>query len=341
MANGVGKRIRQWFAAVVVIALFAGLIAAYFNRTAINDSFAAWGFTPSGRIAAIHHAIDLTPEGDRIFLASRPTVGGREEFSKWCANVDHSEHGHVLGCYADKRIHLFEVTDERLAGIVEVTAAHELLHAAFARLSTSERTRISKELRAEYERYAAVDPDFAERMSVYSHLSATGFANELHSVFGTEIGELSPELEQHYARWLGDRAGIVQMHESYRSVFNELTAQVKSLTAELEELRADIEKRNAAYDDDVRRFNTDATDFKARNERYEFSGNEELFNEIRADLLRRQTELGERLAALQADTERFNEMREQLLALNSVSVELNSALDSSLPTPTARPESEE
>lgn len=337
MGSGVGKRIGRWFAAVLTMALLAGIVVAYLHRGEIRDYFAAAGFTPSKRIVEVQQEIDLTPAGERIFLASRPTIGGREEFSEWCAKVDHSEQGHVLGCYTDSRIRLFEVTDERLAGIVEVTAAHELLHAVFGRMTAGERERVSKELRSEYARLAEKNPELEERMGVYSKLSAASFANELHSVLGTEIADLSPELEEHYARWLGDRAGIVQLYESYRSVFEDLTAQVKSLSAELEALRADIEKRNAAYDEDVRRFNADANDFKARNERYEFSGNEALFDEIRSDLLRRQAELGERLAALQADTKRFNEMREELIALNSVSVELNSALDSSLPTPTERP----
>ena len=35
----------------------------------------------------------------------------------------------VLGCYANREISIFNVTDQRLDGIREVTAAHEMLHA--------------------------------------------------------------------------------------------------------------------------------------------------------------------------------------------------------------------
>lgn len=341
MRKGVGKRIGQWIAAVLSIALVAGAVIAYLHRGEIRDAITASTFSPSKRIVEIQHELDLTPIGERIYLASQPTIGGREEFSKWCAKVEHSEEGHVLGCYSDDRIRLFEVTDERLTGIVEVTAAHELLHAVFARMSDTERAQISKELRAVYDRRAAEDSAFKERMSVYSQLSAKGFANELHSVLGTEMGDLPKELENHYAKWLGDRAQVVQWYESYRSVFTEITEQVKSLSAELEALRADIEQRNTAYDQAVRQFNADATDFKERNARYEFSNNEALFNEIRTSLMQRQKALEATLSEIQADTDRFNIMREQLIALNATSVELNAVLDSSLPTPTERPESEE
>ena len=98
----------------------------------------------------------------------------------------------MLGCFADRRIRLFEVTDERLTGVVETTAAHELLHASWVRLSRDERASLSETLIAEYEERAKVDEDFKQRMSVYESLSRSAFANELHSVFGTEVGELSP-----------------------------------------------------------------------------------------------------------------------------------------------------
>ncbi len=337
MAGSAGKRIARVIAVVVVLILGIGAIVAYEFRTEIRDHFTAVGFEPTQRVEGIQEAIALTTSGDRVFLASRPTIGDREQFSTWCADVDHSEEGHVLGCFAENRIRLFDVTDERLSGVVEVTAAHELLHATYSRLSASEREHLSEELNEAYESLIADDPTLEERMSVYAQLPATAFANELHSVLGTEVRNLPDALEAHYEQWFTNRAKIVDWYDSYHSVFTELTERANALSAELEALRTDIEQRSADYDAAVRQFNADAAEFKARNERFEFDGQPELFNQLRAELLARQDALGQTLSGLQADTDRFNELREQLIELNDVSIQLNDVLDSTLPTPTEEP----
>ncbi|GAA1319727.1 hypothetical protein ACFSWE_05755 [Leucobacter albus] len=336
MAKSVGKRIAQGVAVALTLAIAAGGVIAYSNRGAIQDHFLAAGFEPSDRIAQIQEEIKLNPTGERIFLASQPTIGGRDVFNRWCAGVDHTEEGHVLGCYADRRIRLFEVTDERLTGVVETTAAHELLHASWARMSQDDRATVSRQLIAEYDALAATDAEFKQRMSVYESLSKPAFANELHSVFGTEVRELSPELESHYAKWFTDRSVVVDWYDGYHGVFIELTAEAERLSTELEALRADIEQRSANYDIAVQQFNADAADFKLRNEQYEFSGNKPLFDSIRGQLLDRQEGLDAVRREIQADTDRFNDLRAQLVELNDVSLELNDVLDSTLAEPQER-----
>lgn len=331
----------KWVTVALLASLTVGAAVAYVYRGDIRDAIVASTFEASPRVDEIAKAIDPTPLGQRTFFASQPTIGGREQFAEWCAGVDHSEQGHVLGCFANRKIHLFEVTDERLHGIVEVTAAHELLHAAFSRLGESERLALSKSLRATYEELTTADPELKERMSVYEQLSDTAFANELHSVFGTEVSALPAELEEHYAKYFDDRQSILDMYDSYHSVFTELTARAEALGSELEALRADIEARTNVYDDAVRQFNDDAAEFKARNERYEFSGKKELFDATRDELMRRQAELESQLEGLRADTDRFNSLREELIALNDVSTQLNEVLDSQLPAPTTRPDQSE
>ena len=341
MAESLGKRVGKWIAFALVLIVAAGGVVAYACRGEISDYFLASSFEPSKRITELQHEIALTPTGDRVFLASQPTIGGRDQFSQWCSEVEHTEQGHVLGCFADRRIRLFEVTDERLQGVVETTAAHELLHAVFTRLSDGDRTALSKKLEREYQVLAEKDPEFKERMSLYEGLSKASFANELHSVLGTEVADLPQDLEEHYAHWLKDRTRIVDWYDSYHSVFTELSQEADGLSAELESLRSDIESRSADYDAAVKQFNLDAADFKARNERYEFSGKEDLFNEIRAELLARQQALEVTVQGIQADIDRFNELRERLIELNGISVELNDVLDSKLPTPSPAPQSEE
>ncbi len=46
----------------------------------------------------------------------------------------------ILGCYnpSSRDIYIYNVTNSELDGVKEVTAAHEMLHAAWERLSESE-----------------------------------------------------------------------------------------------------------------------------------------------------------------------------------------------------------
>ena len=321
---------KRALAAVLVLGLGAGVVIGVMNRQAIQDTVAAIGYEPTEREQRLLDDLDLTRQGERIFRASHPTVDGSQYFTQQCAEVDHSEQGHVLGCYSDRRIHLFDVTDERVSGVVEVTAAHELLHAAWSRLGEGDKLALAEQLRREFDRRAAEDPSLAERMSVYEHLSDTAFANELHSVFGTEVRDLPDWLEEHYAAWLEDRGALLDRFDAYHAVFTDLQSEATALSAEMESLRADIEQRKADYDADVEAFNADTNDLNARNKRKEFARDPEAFNLIRDELQVRQTGLQMRLDRLQADIDRYNEMRGRLVELSELSAELDQQLDSDL-----------
>ncbi|MBK0421298.1 hypothetical protein JD292_04300 [Leucobacter sp. CSA2] len=335
-ARKVAKRV---FAACVMIGLVAGVVLGLTYRQEIQDSFASIGYNPSARESQLMTDLDLTPTGQRIFKASHPTVDGSQHFSEQCAEVDHSEQGHVLGCFSDRRIHLFDVKDERVSGVVEVTAAHELLHAAYTRLGEGDRLALAEKLRREYQKRAARDPELKERMSVYEHLSDAAFANELHSVFGTEVRALPEWLEKHYAEWFEDRGKIVACFEKYHSVFTDLQSEAASLRKDMESLRNDIENRKAQYDADVKSYNDATADLNARNQRKEFAKNPQKFNQIRNGLAEDRADLEDRMAALKVDIDRYNSMRERLVALSELSAELEDQLDSTLAPISTRPDS--
>lgn len=335
MAGGAGKVVGRILATLIVVGLLVGAGFAYLHRQEIADHFAAQNFKASEEVSALADRLDLTDAGRRIFFASHPTLDASQNFNAQCSEVGHSEGSHVLGCFADGVIHLFKVTDERLNGIVEVTAAHELLHAAFSRLGADERAELSERLREAYDLLAVDDPVLAERMSVYEGLSDEGFANELHSVLGTEVRSLPDWLEQHYSRWFGERGVIVDFFDAYHTVFGELQLRADALQAELSALRESIEARSAAYDAAVQQFNTEVADFNRRNEAFEFSNSEAEFWAIRNELQSRSEQLQSDLAQLQSDISRYEEMRVELEQLGAVNAELNEHLNSQLAPPAA------
>lgn len=329
---------KRVFVLLLTLALILVAVLALWNRQLISDHLQAAGFEAGDRIEDIEDSLLLTGAGERIFLATRPTIEASQHFNEQCAQVDHAEEGHVLGCYAQGRIHLFDVADDRLDGIVEVTAAHELLHASYERIRESDRERLSEELLAAYEELSEKDEDLRERMAVYEHLPEASFVNELHSVLGTEVRDLPEGLERHYAEWFSDREIVLDLFEGYHSVFVDLQAEADALNDELAKLRTEYEERSSAYDASVDRYNADSRNLSERNQAYEFSDDPAEFDRLRADLDRRRGELEAEHAALNDIADRYEERRARLKKLSETSVELDQHLNSDLAPPADSPD---
>ena len=337
MAEGAGAIVKRWVGFTVFLAVVALAVVGVMHRQEIKDHFAAIGYEVTPRVSALVKDLDLTDSGRRVFIATHPTVDGSQHFNAQCSEVDHSEQGHVLGCYTSDRIHLFDVTDDRVSGIVEITAAHELLHATFSRLEDGDRTLLASRLRDVYDDLAPTHPDLQARMVVYEHLSDAAFANELHSVLGTEVRDLPSWLEDHYAQWFTDRSALIDDFEKYHTVFNDLQSEADALQNEMTALRDDVEKRKAAYGDAVDRFNADANAFRSRVERNEYVENVAGEQAESAALQQRRAGLDADLASLQKDIDRYNGLRDDLASLSEVSAELDEHLDSDLAPVTTRP----
>lgn len=333
MAKLVRRVVSRIVVALILLAILVAGAFAYLNRQVISDHFAAQGFEPSTEIATLVDRLPFTDAGRRIFLASEPTLEASQRFNEQCADVDHDEDSHVIGCFTAGRIHLFNIQDERLSGVVEATAAHELLHATFYRLEQVEKEHLSQKLRSLYDELAAEMPEVEARMAVYTHLPDMSFANELHSVFGTEVAVLPEWLEAHYAQWFSDRTLVVQMFEDYHAVFTELRVQVDELQAQLDALRVDVEGRSAAYEVAARQLQADVADFRARNEAYEFSGDEARFYAEQSVLMERSDALETEYFSITDAIAQYEELREELNRLGATSKELNELLNSDLAPP--------
>lgn len=315
---------------VFMLAVVALGVLAYTNRQFINDYWAAERFEPTAQIATVTDNLFLTDAGHRVFWASEPSLDDAQQFNENCAAVDHDENGHILGCFANSKIYLFNIQDDRLNGIVEVTAAHELLHAVFQRVQGKERTDLVNNLIAYYDEIKSQHPELEERMQVYGHLSRVAFANELHSVFGTEAWPLPSWLEAHYAVWFEDQPLIAEYYDSYRAIFDELFARSEEISAELDRIRADVEARNVAYEAAVEQFNSDWAVFNKRNEAYEFSNNTAEFYRIREDFYARYDALNAEMNAINSEIARYEELRSQLEELSELNNELQGELSSDL-----------
>lgn len=337
MSGRPAARVRRIIATTLACALVIITVYAVLNRQSIQDRFAAATFEAPTRVIDLKRSLHLTEAGSRIFLASHPTVDGSQHFNTQCSQVKDGATGHVLGCYVDERIHLFDVVDPRVSGIVEVTAAHELLHATYARMRPGDRSLLAEKLRKLYEERAQKSPDLVERMSMYAGLPDAAFAGELHSVFGSEVADLPDWLEEHYAEWFTHRSAITETYRAYRGVFQGLKNDAANIRERMKTLRADVETRMATYDEDVKAYDKDSAALDRRVAKREFADSPKLKKQLERGLEQRRTELKETLDRLQDDIDRYNEMHAQLELLGDLSTELEEHLDSALAPITTRP----
>ena len=214
---GPGAAIGVLIGIVVTAALALGAVWMSTHQQRVIDQFAVWQYEPDAAIVGYADRAGLTDEGRFLFYASRPEVLSEDGFDRICPTGD--EGFGVFGCYlpAERRIYLFDVTDDRLDGLEEVVATHELLHAVWDRMSQQERDAIGPLLEAEAAELAD-DETFAATIEFYGQSEPGQRLNELHSMLGTEVAGLSPALEAHYARYIDDRSAIVALHEQSSAV---------------------------------------------------------------------------------------------------------------------------
>jgi len=312
---------------LIVLFISAALaLVLVLNRQAIIDQLAVWQYEPSQEIRGFTDRTAMTDRGEFLFYASQPSLEGTQMFNEKCARIEQSSA--ILGCYNGQYIYIYDVKNEKLDGIREVTAAHEMLHAAYLRMSDNERAKVDRLVEAEYTKLSG-NQEFAERMAFYARTEPGERDNELHSIIGTEVALIDPELEQHYTAYFTDRSKVVALHTQYASIFYELQARGKELSAELERLADQIEAASGAYNQATVALNNDIQSFNERANSGAFSSQAQ-FNAERASLVARVEGLEAQRAAINSDRARYNDLREELVAIASESEALNRSIDSSL-----------
>jgi len=322
------SRASGYVAALILIVISIGAtLFLLLNRQAIIDHVSVWQYRPSTAISSFAERTTMSDEGKFLFFASRPSLEGTQVFNDKCSRTEKSTA--ILGCYDGLgTIYIYDVPNQKLDGIREVTSAHEMLHAAYSRLSTSEKKKVDGLVEAEYAKLSN-DSEFSARMAFYSRTEPGERDNELHSIIGTEVASVSPELEEYYKQYFVDRSKVIALHAQYASVFASLQARSEELSTQLTSLAASIESQTAAYNNAVNQLNKDIANFNGRASSGAFSSQSQ-FNSERAQLTNRASALETMRAGINSDREQYEAMRTELMSIASESDALNKSIDSSL-----------
>lgn len=316
------KRIITIILSVGILGLSAWLII---NRQFVVDYVSVWQYQPTEQVAKLASDTTMTEHGRFIFYASQPRLDGTQAFNDACQRQE--EGSAILGCYSKGKIFVYDVQDERLSGVKEVTAAHEVLHAVYERLSASERSAIDDELEVALE---AVDSHkLQERMDYYARTEPGQRTNELHSILATEFEVLTPALEEHYETYFENRQTVVELHNQYSDKFSAIADSVTVSRQQLEALSTEITTLTNKYNDDTQSLNAKIEQFNARAEAGSFSSQQQ-FSQERSSLLAEADGLSAMRRTVDAKVAEYERLRARYNSLVDESNSLQQSLDSSL-----------
>lgn len=306
--------------------VLAGAGWAVANPRLVSDAVTVHRFEPPATIAALATAADMTDRGRFVFYASVPELVAAERFDLLCSR-DEPGIG-VLGCFtfAEARIYLYDITDDALEPFEVVVAAHEMLHAAWDRLSLDERLALEAPLE---EAFADLGPDheLVERIASYEAFDPSSRVPELYAILGTEIDPLPELLEVHYAEFFTDRSVVVETWRQIEAIFIELETELERLGSQLESLAAQIDAERLAAESDAAQLEADISAFNARAARPGGYTSQSAFERDRDALVARQTALTARIDATNATIDAYNSLLEEFTALNEQAAALNRALN--------------
>ena len=302
------RRVKKWriLGWVCLLVLLVVGVSAFLNRVWLHDFYRGVTYQPSAEMIQIRNDLELTDKGEFLFNAVQPELDGAAEFNSYCRDGE-SEIA-VLGCYTDGNIYIYNITDERLNGIRELTSAHELLHANYARMSETDKADLVADLTRVFE---ANQELLEKEINTYNTEQKQ---EELYVRAGTEVKNLPETLEKHYAEIFKDQDKIVDYYNSYISVFRSLEAEMDALKAEMETINAELEARVAEYEQRVAQLDTKIENFNSCAETVGCFGSEFEFYGQRAELVAEQAAL----------TELYNEMN-QLVGVYNDKVEAYNA----------------
>ena len=319
------QKISKIIGLLTAFLLFGASLWTAFNWQLVVDYASVYDFTPDQEIKALVADSGMSKKGEFHFYSSYPKITDAEEFNSACQRQERSSP--ILGCYVPKtnRIFIYNVDNQDLKGIKEVTAAHEMLHVAYSRLSQRERDWLEPRLEAAYSRLA--NDKLRTRMDYYAKAEPGEKLNELHSILPTEYADLGQELNDYYAKYFDNRQAAIELYSDYSQVFYELEDEARGLESKLESDVKQINADTSQYQADIQMFNQEVATFNQRASSGYFKSQTE-FNSARSVLVARTYAFEARKTALDQKIDEYNVNVDRLNQLGLKIDKLNKSIDS-------------
>lgn len=310
---------------IVTLIIVATILGGVYFGDGIADQLKFRSYQPTESISQIATRSGMSEKGKFYFYVTKPELENAEQFNDDCKRSE--KKSPILGCYRYETdsIHIFDIDNPELDGIKEVTAAHEMLHAVFARLSSNDQQRLELLLEAAYDRHK--NPELEERLGYYERAQPGTRTEELHSIMGTEFSDLGAELEEHYRLYFTDRQAVLDLFEKYSAKFTAVEKEIDNLSTDLERRDKEIVSRSEVYEKNIAGLNSRIDQFNYRAESgYYTSANQ--FNADRRALNSEVHVLENERAAIQRMVDDYNRDVARYNELGTKYDELYKSLDS-------------
>ncbi len=311
---------------IVSLGLLILAFIVVLNKQFISDQLVVWTYSPEANITSLAQKVGFSEKAKFLFYASQPKLDKTSNFNAVCGSVENVTS--ILGCYWGGKIYVYDVTDAKLDGVREVTAAHETLHAAYARLSSGERKHVDELLVEEYEKIKD-NKSFSTRMDFYSKTEPDQINNELHSLIGTEAKNIDDELEKYYSKYFVDRQIVIGLNEKYISVFEQLKNRADALKIQISAASDKISKDSENYNNKASTLNTDIASFNERAGAGSFATQAQ-FEYERSELMARISELTSSRLSINDEVAQYETMISEINSIATESKKLFNSIDSTL-----------
>ena len=247
---------KRLITAAAVLAVLSAPVLVYVNAQALSDWWRLRNYSPPAGVASLAAQDTMTASARHIFYVNHPDL--ESNANQFRTDCNESEKTIILGCYRSNQdgIFVYNVQDPRLAGIQQVTAAHEMLHAAYDRLSSHDKDYVDGLLQ-DYYNTGLHDQRIIDTVNSYRQTEPNDIVNEMHSIFGTEVTSLPAPLEAYYARYFTNRQTVIGYAAGYQTEFTSREDRIKADDARLAQLKSDINSEEQSLQAQLDRINSD------------------------------------------------------------------------------------
>jgi hypothetical protein len=322
---------KRVLASLLMLALLSFPVWVYLNAQALSDWWQLRGYKPSTTVATFASQDTMTSYARHIFYVNHPAI--ESSVPQFRSDCQVAEQAIVLGCYRSNQdgIFIYSVTDQRLNGVEQVTAAHEMLHGAYDRLSSKDKNYIDNLLQTFYQN-GLHDQRVMDEINQYKQTEPNDMVNEMHSVFGTEVANLPAPLEAYYTRYFINRQAVINFASTYQDEFTSREDQIQVYAAQLSKLKSQISSEESSLQVQLNTINAD----RARLDSERSSGNINQYNAGVASFNSEVTAYNGGVDKLKSDIATYNQIVSEYNALANELASLEQSLDTRLTPQTAR-----
>lgn len=323
---------KRLFKTAVLLATVGVVGVVWWQRVPLHDWWRLRGYTPSAAVAQLATDDTMLPYTRHLFYLNQPQLPTTvTAFRKSCPE---NQDTIVLGCYHPDQngIYIYDVQDQSLAGIQQVTAAHEVLHSVYARLSSKDRQQLNAELQSYYQN-GLTDETVKAEVAIYQKTEPTSVYDEMSCTFGTEIAQLPAALEAYYARFFSDRQKIVGYEQQYQAKFSALQQQISDYDTHLSDLKSQIDGQEA----DLKTQSSQIDSRKSQLQQLLNSGQVSAYNSAVASYNAQVDGYNAELTTLKQNIASYNQLVDERNGVAGQLTTLDNAIDTRLSTASSTP----